>query len=137
MKKTVLTIAISIALSLCSTFAVLAFTYTSPTQGLPVTYPFNDISENDYFAIPAGFMNEIGVIKGYDNGNFGPNDYVTRGQVATMLYRYDQVLVNPAYNVSGISDLIVLVCGMDKANFKDSNYPGAVQAYDDICGKLP
>ncbi|MBU0546238.1 hypothetical protein KKA13_03220 [Patescibacteria group bacterium] len=39
--------------------------------------------------------------------------------------RYDQSLVKPEFNVSGISDLIVLVCGIDKANFSDSNYPGA------------
>ena len=29
-----------------------------------------------------------GVVKGYDNGCFGPNDAVTREQMATLLYRF-------------------------------------------------
>ncbi|MBU0668396.1 S-layer homology domain-containing protein [Patescibacteria group bacterium] len=135
MKKTLFTVAISIVLSLCATFAVLA--YVSPTQGVDVPYPFSDVNENDYYATAIGYLNEVGVINGYENGDFGPNDTVTRGQVAAMLYRYDQSLVKPEFNVSGISDLIVLVCGIDKANFSDSNYPGAASAYDEICGKLP
>jgi len=31
-----------------------------------------------------------GIITGYGNGNFGPNDSITREQMATMLYRYAQ-----------------------------------------------
>ena len=31
---------------------------------------------------------EVGVIGGYDEGNFGPNDNITREQMATMLFRY-------------------------------------------------
>jgi hypothetical protein len=30
----------------------------------------------------------VKVITGYDNGTFGPNDTVTREQMATMMYRY-------------------------------------------------
>ena len=31
---------------------------------------------------------ENGIIKGYGDGTFGPNDDITREQLATMLYRY-------------------------------------------------
>ena len=32
--------------------------------------------------------NHNGTIVGYGNGNFGPNDSITREQLATILYRY-------------------------------------------------
>jgi len=31
-------------------------------------------------------------MRGYDNGNFGPDDPVTRGQLSTIFFRYDNTL---------------------------------------------
>lgn len=39
----------------------------------------------DYFSDPA-----VGVLQGYENGNFGPEDYVTRAQLAAILKRYEK-----------------------------------------------
>lgn len=36
-----------------------------------------------------------GIVRGYGDGRFGPNDAVTRGQIAEILYRYDQQIVQP------------------------------------------
>lgn len=40
-----------------------------------------------YFDSAVGDMYAQGIITGYDSGKFGPNDYVTRGQVAVMMQR--------------------------------------------------
>jgi|WetSurMetagenome_2_1015567.scaffolds.fasta_scaffold556076_1 hypothetical protein len=53
------------------------------------TVSFPDVKQDAYYAPAVGMMSDLGVIKGYDNGNFGPDDMVTRGQIATMLQRYD------------------------------------------------
>ncbi|HVW67013.1 MAG TPA: S-layer homology domain-containing protein [Candidatus Peribacteraceae bacterium] len=56
---------------------------------------FPDVSSNAYFANAVNGLSQIGIVRGYDNGTFGPNDSVTRGQVAVMIQRYDQTVVAP------------------------------------------
>ncbi len=56
---------------------------------------FNDVEHQAYYNAPAAAMARKGIVKGYDDGRFGPNDPVTRGQVVTMLHRYDQSVVQP------------------------------------------
>ena len=48
---------------------------------------FRDVPEGAFFDEAVGEMYSVGVIKGYTNGLFGPNDFVTRGQVAVMMQR--------------------------------------------------
>ncbi len=49
---------------------------------------FSDVPAGSYFDAAVGQMYAKGIIKGYDDRRFGPNDYVTRGQVAVMLQRF-------------------------------------------------
>lgn|GEM_PF-1286405 len=55
---------------------------------------FPDVLPNDYFFDSVTRFAKKGTITGYDSGRFGPHDYVTRGQVAVILDRYDQQTVN-------------------------------------------
>lgn len=48
---------------------------------------FPDVRFGTYYDEAIGDMYDLGVIKGYDNGTFGPDDVVTRGQLAVMLQR--------------------------------------------------
>ncbi|PIR49835.1 hypothetical protein COU79_02710 [Candidatus Peregrinibacteria bacterium CG10_big_fil_rev_8_21_14_0_10_54_7] len=51
-----------------------------------LTNPFTDALPE--WALPAIVrLHRAGIIKGYDDGRFGPGDPVTRGQVVTLLYR--------------------------------------------------
>jgi len=50
--------------------------------------PFPDVAEGIWYTDAVMWASEGKVIQGYDNGNFGPNDNVTREQLATILYRY-------------------------------------------------
>lgn len=50
--------------------------------------PFKDVPEGAWYhdAVLWGLANNV--VKGYDNGNYGPGDPVTREQLAAVLYRY-------------------------------------------------
>lgn len=50
---------------------------------------FDDVERGSFYDSAIGEMYSDGILKGYDGtDNFGPNDYVTRGQVAVMLQRF-------------------------------------------------
>lgn len=57
-----------------------------------VTYTpkFPDVENNLFYSKAVMWANETGVINGYENGNFGPSDWITREQMAAMLYRYEK-----------------------------------------------
>ena len=53
---------------------------------------FPDVSAGQFFTngVMWASRNDIQVVHGYDNGQFGPSDSITREQMVTMLYRYLQ-----------------------------------------------
>lgn len=52
------------------------------------TCPFRDVAAGSYYEKAAIWAAENGLVSGYENGCFGPNDPVTREQLAAILYRY-------------------------------------------------
>ena len=48
---------------------------------------FKDVSSDNTLSTEIDYLVEKGIIKGYPNGTFKPNDYVTRAQVAVMIIR--------------------------------------------------
>lgn len=48
---------------------------------------FKDVTSENVLATEIDYLVERGIIKGYPNGMFKPNDYVTKAQVAVMLTR--------------------------------------------------
>ncbi len=52
-------------------------------------YGFSDVNPGDWYATDdvLGYATSHGLLSGYGNGLFGPYDSVTRGQVATILWR--------------------------------------------------
>ncbi len=51
---------------------------------------FTDVASGAYYANAVAWANANGIVSGYGNGKFGPNDKVTREQLAAILYRYAQ-----------------------------------------------
>ncbi len=49
---------------------------------------FADVSENAYYGQAVKWAVENGIVMGYGDGFFGPDDSVTREQLASILYRY-------------------------------------------------
>ncbi|MFA5855358.1 MAG: S-layer homology domain-containing protein [Candidatus Gracilibacteria bacterium] len=58
---------------------------------------FPDVSTSDWFDAYVGVAYEKSVVNGYSNGNYGPADYVLRGQSALMTY-------NAMYPVSRVDE---------------------------------
>ncbi len=59
-------------------------------SGSPVVnyyMPFADVDQAAWYAEAVRWAASCGIVAGYDNGNFGPNDPVTREQLAAILYR--------------------------------------------------
>ena len=54
-------------------------------DGVTVEKLFPDVSTRHRFAAAITFAAENGIVSGYENGNFGPGDTLTRGQVAKIV----------------------------------------------------
>ncbi len=51
---------------------------------------FTDVRNGEYYAKAVAWANANGIVTGYGDGKFGPNDSITREQLAAILYRYAQ-----------------------------------------------
>ena len=51
---------------------------------------FTDVAAGAYYADAVAWANANGIVMGYGNGKYGPDDPVTREQLAAILYRYAQ-----------------------------------------------
>ena len=87
---------------------------------------FNDVAGGAWYTEAVRWAAGCGVVKGYDNRCFGPNDAVTREQMAAILYRYAQ---HKGYDVSAGKDTNIL--SFDDA-FAVSEY--AIPAMQWACG---
>ena len=58
--------------------------YEIPTPDFP---PFPDVPVEKWSSGNIAAAKRRGMVKGYDNGNFGPNDPMTRAELATVLVR--------------------------------------------------
>lgn len=54
---------------------------------------FNDITDDTAFNRALSTAFEIGLVKGYPNGDFGPDDYIMRGHLAMILIRINEFAV--------------------------------------------
>lgn len=63
---------------------------------------FPDVTSGQYYTDAVAWAVENGIVTGYDNGNFGPCDTITREQLAAILFRYASY---KGYNVADRTDL--------------------------------
>ena len=63
---------------------------------------FDDVAADEYYADAVAWASANGIVTGYDSSRFGPNDQITREQLAAILYRYAGF---KKYDVSKTSDL--------------------------------
>lgn len=59
---------------------------SNPRQAL--TEAFSDVGSGEWYAEGVIWAAANGIVDGYGNGQFGPNDSITREQLAVMLWRY-------------------------------------------------
>ena len=49
---------------------------------------FTDVANTEYYAKAVAWAEKNGIVNGYGEGKFGPNDVITREQLAVIMYRY-------------------------------------------------
>ena len=54
----------------------------------PATSSFTDVAAGAWYADAVNWAATNGIVGGYGNGNFGPEDSITREQMAVLLYNY-------------------------------------------------
>ena len=68
---------------------------------------FTDVPANQWYTNAVAWAAANGIVDGYGDGRFGPNDTITREQMAAILYRYAQFKgydVSNTGNLSGYTD---------------------------------
>lgn len=82
---------------------MLSFTFSS-VHNVEAAASFNDVSNNHWAKKEIDYLTNLGVIKGYSNGTFKPNNSVTNAQVAIMLVRTLKLDTNGRPN-PGLTDV--------------------------------
>ena len=54
---------------------------------------FSDVQRGTFFEGSVEKLVRQGIVKGYNDGTFGPDDFVTRAQVSVIVDRYDQEVI--------------------------------------------
>ena len=70
-------------------FATILYRASGESQ-IPFTGKFPDVPEGQFYSDAVTWAAARGIITGYENGNFGSGDLITREQMAVLLYRYMQ-----------------------------------------------
>ena len=52
---------------------------------------FNDVSKNEWYSDYIGYLSKYGIIKGYSNSTFRPNDNVSRAEFVAMTVRFNSL----------------------------------------------
>lgn len=55
---------------------------------IDITSAFSDVTSNDWFYNGVMWAQENNIVSGYNNKTFGPNDNITREQIAVILFNY-------------------------------------------------
>lgn len=69
-----------------------------------VSASFTDVTSGQYYAEAVAWAAANDIVNGYGDGRFGPEDSITREQLAAILYRYAEY---KGYDVTGRADLSV------------------------------
>lgn len=86
---------------------------------------FSDVSANDWYADYVGFLNGLGVIKGYDDGTFKAEAPITRAEFVAMVMRVEGVVTGDSRFTDVESDYWAAEL------IASANAKGVVKGYED------
>lgn len=97
---------------------------------MDVDYPeapsFSDVSADDWYASAIAFMEKAGIVNGYEDGTFRPNNYITRAEFAAIASRYDRLA-----DVTGLDFTDVTADHWAYKNIYSAVEKGWVKGYED------
>ena len=94
---------------------------------------FSDVADGAWYTEGIRWASSVGVVGGYPNGSFGPDDPITREQMAAMLYRYADY---KGWDVTELADLSAFtdaesISGYAVTALRWANAAGIVGGYND------
>lgn len=95
-------------------------------EGKPVVSSsgtFEDVASNTWYTDAVTWANTNKIVEGYGSGLFGPNDNMTREQMAAILYRYAEF---KGYDVTAIDNLTAFTDARDVSDWALSAIKWAV-----------
>ena len=57
-------------------------------KDVPITVSFTDVAPDTWYATAVNTLASLGIVTGYGNGQFGPDDSITRAQFTTIAMRF-------------------------------------------------
>ncbi|TYQ15366.1 UNVERIFIED_CONTAM: Ca2+-binding RTX toxin-like protein [Acetivibrio alkalicellulosi] len=79
--------------------------------------PFNDVKDGDWYLGYIETAYEYGIISGYGNGKFGPNDKITREQAMVMISRAMNITkLNVDMNTNKLEEILGVYIDSDKSS---------------------
>ncbi|MBM6917471.1 S-layer homology domain-containing protein [Intestinimonas butyriciproducens] len=84
---------------------------------------FPDVASDAYYANPVAWASGNGIVKGYEDGTFGPEKNITREQMAQILYNY---AVYKGIDTSVQSDLSAFTDGANTSEWAETAMKWAV-----------
>lgn len=94
---------------------------------------FTDVASGQWYTKAVAWAYANGVVSGYDNGAFGPNDPITREQFATILYnyaKYKKMDTSASANLAGYTD-VSAISGWAVSAMKWANAAGLITGVTD------
>ena len=88
-------------------FATILYRMEGEPEAAYDAAAFPDVKEGQFYTVPAMWAKGSSVIKGYEDGRFGPADEITREDMALMMYRYANMLgldTSARGDISGFPD---------------------------------
>lgn len=95
---------------------------------------FDDVSGTEWYAEAVQELSGMGIIEGYDDGTFRPNDSANRAEIATMFSRYDGIVGD---DLNSVMAVICNVIASDADLSGDDYYGDATDDYEKICPMAP
>ena len=59
------------------------------TANMTKSNSYNDVKDGDWFCCAVSTLSKMGIIKGYEDGSFKPNDPISRAEFAAIAARFD------------------------------------------------
>lgn len=76
--------------------------------------PYTDVEQSAWYALPVAWASKAGIVTGFDDGTFGPDQTITREQFCLMLQRYAE-----KYNMYEAADGSALAAMPDASNVSE------------------
>ncbi|MFI3226148.1 MAG: S-layer homology domain-containing protein [Clostridia bacterium] len=98
------------------------------TMDIDATYSssFTDINGDEWYANTLGFMQQFGIVTGYEDGTFRGDEYITRAEFATVASRFDELVDSQENIFSDVSDTHWAISYINSAAAK-----GWINGYED------